>query len=74
MDCRDAPINEDVIIRHMVGREMADRYPHREPNIGETIFEIRTDWVVYHAQHADRQIHQERQFQRAPWRVLGLPD
>ncbi len=31
MDCRTTPICEDTIIRHMVGREMADRYPKREP-------------------------------------------
>lgn len=53
MDCRTAPICEDTIIRHMVGREMADRYPKREPQIGEVIFEIK-DWTVFHAQHADR--------------------
>jgi len=53
MDCREAPICEDTIIRHMVGREMADRYPHRVPNIGEKVLEIK-DWTVYHPQHADR--------------------
>lgn len=53
MDCRGAPICEDSIIRHMVGREMADRYPHREPDIGDIVFEIK-DWTVYHEQHADR--------------------
>ena len=53
MDCRDSPIDEDVIIRHMVGREMADRYPQHVPDIGETVFEVK-DWTVYHEQHADR--------------------
>ena len=71
MDCRDAPINEDVIIRHMVGREMADRYPHREPNIGETIFEIK-DWVVYHAQHADRKFIKNVSFNVRRGEVLGI--
>jgi len=52
-DCRDAPASEDVIIRHMVGREMADRYPPRTPDIGETVFEVR-DWTVHHPEHADR--------------------
>ncbi|MBK9217869.1 MAG: ATP-binding cassette domain-containing protein [Uliginosibacterium sp.] len=53
MDCRTAPICEDSIIRHMVGREMADRYPKREPQVGEVVFEVK-DWTVFHAQHADR--------------------
>ena len=57
MDCRAQPISEDRIVRGMVGRDMAHRYPPREPKIGETVFELR-DWRVHHAQHADReQIH-----------------
>lgn len=71
MDCRDAPINEDVIIRHMVGREMADRYPHREPNIGDKIFEVK-DWVVYHEQHADRKFIKNVNFHVRRGEVLGI--
>ena len=55
LECREAPVSEDVIIRHMVGREMADRYPRRTPDIGETVFEVR-DWTVHHPLHADRQV------------------
>ena len=54
MDCRDAPISEDRIIRGMVGRDMAHRFPHRKPRVGETVFEVR-DWHVHHAVHADRE-------------------
>ncbi len=71
MDCRDAPINEDVIIRHMVGREMADRYPHREPKIGDKIFEVK-DWVVYHEQHADRKFIKNVNFHVRRGEVLGI--
>lgn len=53
MDCRETPICEDTIIRYMVGRDMADRYPQRQPNIGEIVFEVK-DWTVFHEQHADR--------------------
>jgi putative multiple sugar transport system ATP-binding protein len=53
IECRDAPVSEDRVIRGMVGREMADRYPPRTPQIGETVFEVR-DWRVHHPQHADR--------------------
>ena len=48
-------INEDRIITSMVGRSLEDRYPPREPRIGETIFEVK-DWVVYHPLHPDRQV------------------
>ncbi|MFS2100644.1 multiple monosaccharide ABC transporter ATP-binding protein [Variovorax sp. Varisp85] len=54
MDCRGQPISEDRIIRGMVGRDMAHRYPQRHPKIGETVFEVR-DWRVHHALHADRE-------------------
>jgi putative multiple sugar transport system ATP-binding protein len=50
-----AEINEDRIITSMVGRSLEDRYPPRDPRIGETIFEVK-DWVVYHPLHPDRQI------------------
>lgn len=55
LDCANGPVSEDLIIQAMVGREMADRYPPREPRIGETVFELR-DWRVYHPEHADRQV------------------
>ena len=54
MDCRSTPISEDRIIRGMVGRDMAHRYPQRTPQIGETIFEVR-NWRVHHELHADRE-------------------
>lgn len=39
-------VSEERIIKGMVGREMEDRYPTREPNIGEISFEIK-EWNVY---------------------------
>ena len=71
IDCRDAPVDEDVVIRHMVGREMADRYPHREPDIGETFFEVR-DWVVFHEQHADRKFIKGVSFHVRRGEILGI--
>ena len=71
MDCGEAPINEDEIIRHMVGREMADRYPHREPQIGETVFEVK-DWTVFHEQHADRRFIKEVSFHVRKGEILGI--
>src|SRR5687767_9995550 len=55
LDCHAENIDEDRIIRSMVGRELADRYPKRHPKIGDPIFEVK-NWVVYHKEHADRQI------------------
>jgi putative multiple sugar transport system ATP-binding protein len=55
IDCRTEKISEGRIIKSMVGREMSERYPHREPQIGERLFEIR-DWRVEHPQHAGREV------------------
>lgn len=48
-------INEDRIIRDMVGRTLVNRFPKREPKIGEVAFEVR-DWNVYHPLMTDRQV------------------
>ncbi|MBE7367153.1 multiple monosaccharide ABC transporter ATP-binding protein [Ramlibacter pallidus] len=53
-DCAEDVLSEDAVIRAMVGREMADRYPPRTPDIGEVLFEVR-DWRVRHPLHADRE-------------------
>ena len=55
LDCREGPASEDLIIRAMVGREMADRYPKRTPKIGEPVFVLR-DWRVFHPLHHDREV------------------
>ena len=55
LDCRAERVSEDTVIRHMVGREMADRYPKRSPDIGEKVFEVR-NWRVHHDVHAERQV------------------
>ncbi len=48
-------ISEDRIITSMVGRSLEDRYPPRDPKIGDVIFEVE-NWSCYHPLHADRQV------------------
>ncbi|WP_455872452.1 ATP-binding cassette domain-containing protein [Rhizobium yanglingense] len=55
MDCHTEEISEDIIIKNMVGRELADRYPPRSVPIGETILEVK-NWNAYHQHHRDRQV------------------
>lgn len=55
LDCSGGPPSEDTIIRAMVGREMADRYPKRQPRVGEVRLELR-DWRVRHPLHAEREV------------------
>jgi len=40
-------VDENRIIRDMVGRDLKSRFPEHMPNIGETFFEVR-DWTVEH--------------------------
>ena len=71
MDCRDGRVNEDLIIRHMVGREMADRYPQRFPQIGETVFEVK-NWTAFHEQHEDRALVKGVSFNVRRGEIVGI--
>ena len=55
IDCRQQAASEDAIIAHMVGREMADRYPPRTSAVGATLFEVR-NWRVQHPEQAGREV------------------
>ncbi len=49
-------IDEDRIIRGMVGREIADRFPKRSGvEIGDISMEIK-NWTVHHPQYSDRKM------------------
>lgn len=43
---KDETVDEDRIIKGMVGRQLVDRFPKRVPQIGEIAFEIK-NWNVY---------------------------
>ncbi|MEZ0170643.1 multiple monosaccharide ABC transporter ATP-binding protein [Microvirga sp. TS319] len=55
LDCKAEAISEDRIIRGMVGRTMADRYPKRQADVGETIFQVE-NWSAYHPLHSNVQV------------------
>jgi putative multiple sugar transport system ATP-binding protein len=46
-------VDEDRIIRGMVGRSLGARFPERKPAIGEVFFEVR-NWTVRHPQVPER--------------------
>ncbi len=50
-----AEISEDRIIRDMVGRDMAHRYPERTLAPGEMLFEVE-GWSCWHPEQAGRQM------------------
>ncbi len=56
MDCHNMEINEDRIIRGMVGREITNRFPKRENvEIGDVNMEVK-DWTVYHPLYTERKV------------------
>ncbi|PWH14058.1 MAG: ABC transporter ATP-binding protein [Anaerolineae bacterium] len=71
IDCRKEVVDEDRIIRGMVGRDLTHRFPPRHAKIGEVIFEVR-DWNVYHPLHADRKVSDNISFYVRRGEVVGL--
>ena len=47
--------SEERIIKGMVGRELTDRFPRREPKIGDVSMEVR-DWTVFHPLYEGRKV------------------
>ncbi|BEU95273.1 sugar ABC transporter ATP-binding protein [Acidovorax sp. DW039] len=71
MDCHAQAVSEDRVIKAMVGREMADRYPPRTPDIGEVAFEVR-NWTAYHPQRSDRPFIQGVNLQVRRGEIVGI--
>lgn len=71
LDTGSGKVDEDRIIKAMVGRELTDRFPPRTPKIGEPILEV-TDWSVYHPLHSDRQIIKNVSFSVRAGEVVGV--
>ena len=44
LDVKADGVDEDRIVRGMVGRELSSRFPDHTPKIGEVFFEVR-DWT-----------------------------
>ena len=70
-DIERADITEARIIRDMVGRDMAHRYPARTPQIGETLLEVK-GWNVFHPLHSDRQVIRDISLHVRKGEVVGI--
>lgn len=62
---------EDRIIKGMVGRELANRYPERDVKLGETIFEI-NNWNVYHPEDQKRHVIKDISLKVRAGEIVGL--
>ena len=55
----------------MVGRSLEDRFPPREPKIGNVVFEV-SNWSVYHPLHTDRQVIKNIDINVRKGEVVGI--
>jgi putative multiple sugar transport system ATP-binding protein len=71
IDCHTEPVQEDRIIRSMVNRDLAHRFPERKARIGDPVMQVE-DWSVYHPLHPERQVIKNVDFQVRRGEVVGI--
>ncbi|MGE5158682.1 MAG: multiple monosaccharide ABC transporter ATP-binding protein [Gemmatimonas sp.] len=71
IDCRTQPAEEDRIIRSMVNRDLAHRFPERHARIGGPVLEVR-NWSVHHPLHPERQVIKNVDFHVRRGEVVGI--
>ena len=71
MDARTEAISEERIIRDMVGRDMAHRYPERERHVGDVLLAVR-DWQVWHPEQTGRQVIKGVDFNVRAGEIVGI--
>lgn len=64
-------IDENRIIKGMVGRDLTNRYPDREPRIGNKIFEVK-NWNVYHPLDRTRKVNNNLDFHIKSGEIVGI--
>ncbi len=71
LDVKADGVDEDRIVRGMVGRELTNRYPDHTPKIGDVFFEVR-DWTVRHPISADRLVAKGSNFTVRRGEIVGF--
>ncbi|WP_439529537.1 multiple monosaccharide ABC transporter ATP-binding protein [Pannonibacter sp.] len=66
-----ADISEERIIRDMVGRDMAHRYPEREHKPGEMLMDV-SGWNVWHPEVRERQVIANAAFTVRQGEIVGI--
>ncbi|RJU01775.1 sugar ABC transporter ATP-binding protein [Arthrobacter frigidicola] len=64
-------VDEDRIIRGMVGRSLESRFPEHTPKLGEVFFEVR-DWTVGHPSVPDRLVAKGSNFYVRRGEIVGF--
>ena len=64
-------VDEDRIIRGMVGRDLEHRFPEHEPDIGEVLLELE-DWTVMHPQDHSREVIRQASLRVRRGEIVGI--
>ena len=65
-------VDEDRIIRGMVGRELSDRYPTREHHVSDEIGMEVTDWTVHHPIYTEKVVDDHVSFCVHKGEIVGF--
>ncbi len=71
LDASTGSVNEDRIIRGMVGRDLTHRFPPRDAKIGEIVFEVK-HWNVAHPIYTDRMVIKDVSLNVRRGEVIGI--
>ncbi len=71
LDMSAGKVDQERIIKAMVGREMNNRYPVREPKIGNEILRVE-NWTVHHPDDASREVIHGVNFNVKAGEIVGL--
>ncbi|MFI7604597.1 multiple monosaccharide ABC transporter ATP-binding protein [Micromonospora sp. NPDC049366] len=71
LDVKGDGVDEDRIVRGMVGRELHSRFPDHTPKIGDVFFEVR-DWTVRHPISAERLVAKHSNFVVRRGEIVGF--
>jgi putative multiple sugar transport system ATP-binding protein len=71
LDNSGSHVTEDRIIRGMVGRDLTHRFPPREHEVGEVVFEVR-NWNVAHPIYDDRMVIKDISINVRAGEVVGI--
>jgi putative multiple sugar transport system ATP-binding protein len=71
LDVGDGGVDENRIIRGMVGRVLENRFPDRTPDIGPVFFEVK-NWTVQHPLTAERLVVKNSSFYVRKGEVVGF--
>jgi len=71
-DVKKDKVTEELIIKHMVGRDLTNRYPERKHNVGtEKVLEVE-GWSVFHPEYPDLPVVNQASFYLKKGEILAF--